>query len=137
MYSYGPFHMIEQKQDDQLEPTYSSSVRIRNVALRTCQKRWTIGWSGERGSGISVLTARHDDDDDDINIYIVLNICNRAYCISEFCWQSAWCQFLAYAIIGPCFVWCLCYEIAEGFRFMPLSLVRLRTFRLSTWVGWV
>ena len=25
-----------------------------------------------------------------------------------------------------------CYEIAEGFRFMPLSLVRLRTFRLST-----
>ena len=30
-----------------------------------------------------------------------------------------------------------CYEIAEGFRFMPLSLVRLRTFRLSTWVGWV
>ena len=31
----------------------------------------------------------------------------------------------------------LCYKIAEGFRFMPLSLVRLRTFRLSTWVGWV
>ena len=30
-----------------------------------------------------------------------------------------------------------CHEIAEGFRFMPLSLVRLRTFRLSTWVGWV
>ena len=28
-----------------------------------------------------------------------------------------------------------CYKIAEGFRFMPLSLVRLRTFRLSTWVS--
>ena len=28
-----------------------------------------------------------------------------------------------------------CYGIAEGFRFMPLSLVRLRTFRLSTWVS--
>ena len=27
--------------------------------------RWTIGRSGERGSGISVLAARHDDDDDD------------------------------------------------------------------------
>ena len=27
--------------------------------------RWTIGRSGERGSGISVLPARHDDDDDD------------------------------------------------------------------------
>ena len=28
-----------------------------------------------------------------------------------------------------------CYKIAEGFRFMPLSLVRLRTFQLSTWVS--
>ena len=65
MYSYGPPHMAEQKQDDQLEHTYSSSVRIRDVALKTSQRRWTIGRSGERGSGISVLAARHDDDDDD------------------------------------------------------------------------
>ena len=50
---------------DQLEPTYSRSVRIQDVALRTYQKRWTIGRSGERGSGISVLVARQDDDDDD------------------------------------------------------------------------
>ena len=57
--------MAEQNQGDQLEPTYSSSVRIRGVALRTCQKRRTIGRSGERGSGISELMARHDDDDDD------------------------------------------------------------------------
>ena len=28
------------------------------------QRRWTIGRSGERGSGISVLAARHDNDDD-------------------------------------------------------------------------
>ena len=62
MFSYGPRHMAEQKHDDQLEPTYSSSVRIRDVALRTYQKRWTIGRSGERGSGISVLAVRHDDD---------------------------------------------------------------------------
>ena len=27
--------------------------------------------------------------------------------------------------------------MAEGFRFMPLGLVRLRTFRLSTWVSYV
>ena len=47
----------------QLKPTYSSSVRIGDVGLRTCQKRWTIGRSGERGSEISVLAARHDDDD--------------------------------------------------------------------------
>ena len=64
MYSYGPPHMAEQKQDDKLEPTYSSSVRIQDVALRTYQKRWMIGRSGEKGSGISVLAARHDDDDD-------------------------------------------------------------------------
>ena len=44
--------------------SYSSYVRIRDVALRTCQERWTIGKRGERGSGISVLAARHDDDDD-------------------------------------------------------------------------
>ena len=53
------------KQDDQLEHTYSSYVRIRDIALKTCQRRWTIGRSGERGSGISVLAARHDDDEDD------------------------------------------------------------------------
>ena len=64
MYSYRPPHMAVQKQDDQLEHTYSSSVRIRVVALKTCQRRWTIGRSGERGSGISVLVARHDDDDE-------------------------------------------------------------------------
>ena len=61
MYSYGPPHMADQKLEDQLEHTYSSFVRIRDVALKTCQ----IGRSGERGSGISVLAARHDDDDDD------------------------------------------------------------------------
>ena len=62
IYSYGPPHMAKQKQDDQLEHTYSSYVRIRDVALRTCQKRWMIGKSDERGSGISVLAAWHDDD---------------------------------------------------------------------------
>ena len=59
--------MAEQKRGDQLEHTYSSYVRIRDVALKTCQRGWTIGWSGERGSGISMLAAWHDDDDD---IYI-------------------------------------------------------------------
>ena len=58
-------HIAEQKQDDQLEPTCGSSVGIRDVAMSTCQKRWTIGRSGERESVISVLAACHDDDDDD------------------------------------------------------------------------
>ena len=57
--------MAGQKQDDQLEHTYTSYVKIRDVALKTCKRRWTIGRSGERESGISVLAARHDDDDDD------------------------------------------------------------------------
>ena len=35
--------------------------RIRDVVQKTSLRRWTIGKSGERGSGISVLPARHDD----------------------------------------------------------------------------
>ena len=58
-------HMAGQKQDDQFEHTYSSYVRIRDVALKTCQRRWMMGRSGERESGISVQAVWHDDDDDD------------------------------------------------------------------------
>ena len=55
--------MAAQKQDNQLERTFSSYVRIQDVVLKTYLGRWTIGRSGERGSGISVLLARYDDDD--------------------------------------------------------------------------
>ena len=58
-------------QDDQLERTFSSYVRIQVVVLKTYLGRWTIGRSGERGSGISVLPARYDDDDDDMLEVIV------------------------------------------------------------------
>ena len=51
-------HMTGQKQDDQHEHTFNSFVRIRDVALKICQRRWTIGRSGERGSGISVQVTR-------------------------------------------------------------------------------
>ena len=47
----------------QLERTFSSYVRIQIVVLKTYLGRWTIGRSGERESGISVLPARYDDDD--------------------------------------------------------------------------
>ena len=63
MYSYGSPHTAAQKQDDQHERTFSSYVRIQVVILKTYLGRWTIGRSGERGSGISVLPARYDDDD--------------------------------------------------------------------------
>ena len=69
MYTYKPPHRAKQKQDDLLEHTYSSYVRIRDVTLKTCQKQWMIGRSGVRGSGISVLAAQHDDDD----IYILFS----------------------------------------------------------------
>ena len=59
------------KANDQLGPTYSSSVLIWDVALRTCQKQWAIGRGGERGSGITVLIAQHDDDDD-LQIFIMM-----------------------------------------------------------------
>ena len=36
MYSYGPPHMAGQKQDNQHEHIFSSYVRIRDVALKTC-----------------------------------------------------------------------------------------------------
>ena len=63
MCSCGPPHMANQKQDDQLEHTYSSYVMIRDVTLKTCRRQWMIGRRGERGSGISMLAAQHDDDD--------------------------------------------------------------------------
>ena len=72
LYSYGPPHMAEQKQDDQLEHTFSNYVRIRDAVQKTCQMQGTIGKSGERGPGISLQPARHDDDDDDI-VLIYLN----------------------------------------------------------------
>ena len=70
MYSGGALHMHEQKQNDQLEPTHSSSVSTRDIAMKTCRKQWKIG-GGEKAPGISVLMAWHDDDDDDDEYDIV------------------------------------------------------------------
>ena len=89
MYSYGPPHIAVQKQDDQLEHTFSNYVRIRDVVQKTCLRRWTIGKSGERGSGISVLPARHDDDDDDDMVsekFSFLAISLREYNLSKIMW---------------------------------------------------
>ena len=52
-----PLHTDEQRQDDQLEPIYNSSVPIQDVAWKTSRERWTIETSGERGSRRSVLAA--------------------------------------------------------------------------------
>ena len=74
MYSHGSPHMAAQNQDDQHERTFSSYVRIRDVVLKTYLGRWTIGRSCERGSGISVLPARYDDDDDKL-FYLLFLVC--------------------------------------------------------------
>ena len=88
MYSYGSPHMAPQKQDDQLERTFSSYVRIQDVVPKTYLGRWTIGRSGERGSGISVLPARYDDDD--IYIYIYIYTWNISiYYISNLSFKSS------------------------------------------------
>ena len=55
--------MDKQRHNVQPEPIYSSSVLIRDVTLKTCRKQWTIRRTGERGSGISMMMARRDDDD--------------------------------------------------------------------------
>ena len=52
----------------------ASYVRIQVVVLKTYLGRWTIGRSGERGSGISVLPARYDDDDDDCSLSLSLSL---------------------------------------------------------------
>ena len=79
MYSYGPPHMAKQKQDNQHEHTYSSYVRTQDVTLKTCQRRWIIGRSGERGSGISMLVVWHDDDDDEIAIRNAIHPVMKAF----------------------------------------------------------
>ena len=66
--------MDEQRQNDQLEPTYNSSVPMQDVTLRTCQKQWMIEWGGGRGSEISMLMAQHDDYISYIYIYIYIYI---------------------------------------------------------------
>ena len=58
-----PHIMAGQKQDDQHEHTSISYVRIQGVVLKTRWRRWMIGRSGNRGSGISVPAAWHYDDD--------------------------------------------------------------------------
>ena len=55
--------MDKQKQDDQLEPMYHSSVSIQDIGLKTFRERWTMEIGGERGSERFELAARHDHDD--------------------------------------------------------------------------
>ena len=44
--SCGPLHMDKQRQRDQLEPIFNSSVPIQDVALKIFRERWAIEMSG-------------------------------------------------------------------------------------------
>ena len=88
--------MAAQKQDDQHEHTFSSYVKIQDVVLKTYLGRWTIGRSGERGSGISVLPARYDDDDDDdiwkkklTNWRLAATYSNDVFCVYHRFWGQS------------------------------------------------
>ena len=50
-------------------PNNTNALKLEKTQnkLANIYQKWTIGWCGERGSGISVLIARHDDADDDLN----------------------------------------------------------------------
>ena len=62
-------------------------------------RRWMIGRSGERGSGISVLAAQHDDDDDDYEYNIIVtNITKNWY-------EIVFIQFHLKLIFKLCLVW--------------------------------
>ena len=66
--------MDEQRQDDQKESKYNSSVSIQDVVLKTYRERWTIEKGGERGSGRSALGTRHHDDDIYSNLHIQFSL---------------------------------------------------------------
>ena len=72
--------MEEQRQSDQLELIYSSSVPIQDVFLKTCRKQWTIETGGEIGSWITLLILMVIRFQENNNyswktIIIIINLC--------------------------------------------------------------
>ena len=76
-----------------------------------CQRWWTIWRSGGRGSGISVLAARYDNDDD-----IFLKTCVRS---SVLCWLCFW----MHMSMLHCFKWPTMIRTGSTFMFNNFSLV--------------
>ena len=56
-----PLHMDEKKLDDQLENI--NKILMTNTGCTLEDLRWTMKTNVERGSGKSMLSERHDDDD--------------------------------------------------------------------------
>ena len=51
--------MDDQRQGNQLEPIYNSSLPIRDVALKTFPEKWTIKADNGRESWVSMQAARY------------------------------------------------------------------------------
>ena len=94
-YSCASLHTDKQRQYDQLEPTYNSSVTIQDVDLKVYWERWTIESGSGIGSGGSMLMAWHDDDDTYLTalilicgllwlLYIYISL-NQRFIIEIFC----------------------------------------------------
>ena len=88
-------HMDEQRLDDRLEPTCSSSVPMRDVVLKTRRKQWTIGKGSEKKPGISALMTRRDDDADiwicvEMSKYKVVNLGNSLTRLNVFSNYKLW-----------------------------------------------
>ena len=103
MYFCGPFHMNEQRQDNQLELTYSRTVPIQNVAQKTCWKQWMIEKGGKRGSEISVLMmVQCDDDDYDTSTIIGYLMPNPLYTyIYDLVWFYGTSTIVGYLMTNP------------------------------------
>ena len=128
MYSCGPLHMAEERQDDQLEHTCSNSVPIWDVALKTCQKQWTVERNGEESSEISVLIAWQDEDGETVtinNTNIGLGVDdrhpNRFECNSRSdYWNSMWKAILSQ---GGCKNFFL-FPLVFNYRHQVINLAR-------------
>ena len=55
-----------------IENSYNSSVPFQDIALKTYRKWWTKEKGGGKGSGMSLLNAWHDGDDDICGSHVIL-----------------------------------------------------------------
>ena len=75
-----------------------TSVPIWDVALRTCWKQRTIEKGGKRGSGISVLMAWHDDNDEMNTLLVTFQTSQRYFACTQlngfrYCYLTLTIQF--------------------------------------------
>ena len=95
------------------EHSYSSYVMIRDVTPKTYRRRWMIGRRGERGSGMSVPAARHDDHD---GIYIY----SRCSLMGNIVWKLS--KFLRRSLM---------IFIIKSFRIIVLHLYYFDNFSVN------